>query len=99
MSLVDDLQGLVASRIMLNLNEPCRITDTSWIKPMKFIGIWWGMHLKTMTWWNGPQHGATTQRMKQYIDFAADNGFGGVLAEGWNVGWGSWDGQIGRAHV
>ncbi|MGN0209353.1 MAG: glycoside hydrolase family 97 protein [Paludibacteraceae bacterium] len=92
MSLVDDLQGLVASRIMLNLNEPCRITDTSWIKPMKFIGIWWGMHLKTMTWWNGPQHGATTQRMKQYIDFAADNGFGGVLAEGWNVGWGSWDG-------
>ena len=65
MSLVDDLQGLVASRIMLNLNEPCRITDTSWIKPMKFIGIWWGMHLKTMTWWNGPQHGATTQRMKQ----------------------------------
>ena len=92
MSLVDDLQGLVASRIMLNLNEPCRITDTSWIKPMKFIGIWWGMHLKTMTWWNGPQHGATTQRMKQYIDFAADNGFGGVLAEGWKVGWGSWDG-------
>ena len=92
MVLADDLQGLVASRIMLNLNEPCRITDTSWIKPMKFIGIWWGMHLKTMTWWNGPQHGATTQRMKQYIDFAADNGFGGVLAEGWNVGWGSWDG-------
>ena len=92
MSLVDDLHGLVASRIMLNLNEPCLITDTSWIKPMKFIGIWWGMHLKTMTWWNGPQHGATTQRMKQYIDFAADNGFGGVLAEGWNVGWGSWDG-------
>ncbi|MGM9810611.1 MAG: glycoside hydrolase family 97 protein [Paludibacteraceae bacterium] len=92
MVLADDLQGLVASRIMLNLNEPCRIEDTSWIKPMKFIGIWWGMHLKTMTWWNGPQHGATTQRMKQYIDFAADNGFGGVLAEGWNVGWGSWDG-------
>lgn len=92
MVLADDLQGLVASRIMLNLNEPCRITDTSWIKPMKFIGIWWGMHLKTMTWWNGSQHGATTQRMKQYIDFAADNGFGGVLAEGWNVGWGSWDG-------
>ena len=92
MSLVDDLQGLVASRIMLNLNEPCRIEDTSWIKPMKFIGIWWGMHLKAMTWWNGPQHGATTQRMKQYIDFAADNGFGGVLAEGWNIGWGSWDG-------
>lgn len=92
MTLTDDLQGLMASRIMLNLNEPCRIDDTSWIRPMKFIGIWWGMHLKLMTWWNGPQHGATTATMKRYIDFAADNGFGGVLAEGWNVGWGSWDG-------
>lgn len=92
LTLTDDLQGLMASRIMLNLNEPCKIADTSWIKPMKFIGIWWGMHLKQMTWWNGPKHGATTETMKRYIDFAADNGFGGVLAEGWNVGWGSWDG-------
>lgn len=92
MTVADDLQGLVASRIMLNLNEPCQIHDTSWIRPMKFIGIWWGMHLKQMTWWNGPHHGATTERMKRYIDFAAEHGFGSVLAEGWNVGWGAWDG-------
>ncbi len=88
----DDLPALVASRVMLNLNDPCRIEDTSWIRPMKFIGIWWGMHLKTMTWSQGPLHGATTANMKRYIDFAADNGFGGVLAEGWNEGWGAWDG-------
>ena len=92
MTVAQDLRGLMASRVMLNLNEPCALDDTSWIRPMKFIGIWWGMHLKHMTWWNGPQHGATTARMKQYIDFAADHGFGGVLAEGWNVGWGAWDG-------
>lgn len=92
MVIADDLRGLLASRVMLNLNEPCRIEDTSWIHPMKFIGIWWGMHLKTMTWKQGPIHGATTANMKRYIDFAADNGFGGVLAEGWNEGWEAWDG-------
>ena len=92
MILTDDLPALVASRVMLNLNDPCKIEDTSWIHPMKFIGIWWGMHLKTMTWNQGPKHGATTANMKRYIDFAADNGFGGVLAEGWNVGWEAWAG-------
>ncbi len=90
----DDLPALLASRVMLNLNDPCRIEDTSWIHPMKFIGIWWGMHLKTMTWSQGAKHGATTANMKRYIDFAADNGFGGVLAEGWNEGWGAWDGTV-----
>ena len=90
MVLTSKLSGLVESRMLLNLNEPCKIEDTSWIKPMKFIGIWWGMHLKTMTWHQGPLHGATTENMKRYIDFAADNGFGGVLAEGWNIGWEDW---------
>ena len=89
--LADDLQELLASRIMLNLNEPCKIEDTSWIKPMKFIGIWWGMHLQTMTWHAGPKHGATTENMKRYLQFAADNGIGGVLAEGWNLGWETWE--------
>ena len=84
------LSGLVESRTLLNLNEPCKIENTSWIKPMKFIGIWWGMHLETMTWHQGPIHGATTENMKHYIDFAAENGFGGVLAEGWNTGWEDW---------
>ena len=44
-----------------------------------------------MTWTSGPKHGATTANTKRYIDFAAANGFGGVLVEGWNVGWdGDW---------
>lgn len=84
------LPELMASRIMLNLNEPCRLDDTSWLKPMKFIGIWWGMHLQTMTWHAGPQHGATTANMKRYIDFAAGSGIEAVLAEGWNKGWETW---------
>jgi len=82
---------LITSDLVLNLNEPCQIEDTSWIKPGKYVGIWWGMHLNNWTWSSGPQHGATTERTKRYIDFAADNGFDGVLVEGWNVGWdGNW---------
>ena len=86
----DDLPELVASRIMLNLNEPCRIEDTSWIKPMKFIGIWWGMHMKSMTWERGPKHGATTTNMERYLRFAHDHHINAVLAEGWNKGWEDW---------
>jgi len=89
--LAPTLRELVASRIMLNLNEPCKIEDTSWIHPMKFIGIWWGMHQKSMTWEAGPKHGATTKNMKKYLQFAHDHGIGGVLAEGWNLGWETWE--------
>jgi len=92
MILTKSLREMVASRIMLNLNEPCKIEDTSWIRPMKFIGIWWGMHMKDWTWRQGPLHGATTPHMKNYLDFAAENGFGGVLAEGWNTGWEGYEG-------
>ena len=88
--LTDDLKQMVASRIMLNLNEPCRIEDTSWIKPMKFIGIWWGMHMKSMTWEQGPKHGATTANMEKYLRFAKDHNIDAVLAEGWNLGWEDW---------
>lgn len=84
------LPEMVASRIMLNLNPPCRIEDTSWIKPMKFIGIWWGMHIKTMTWEAGPKHGATTANMERYLRFAIQHGIDAVLAEGWNLGWEDW---------
>lgn len=84
------LPEMVASRIMLNLNPPCRIDDTSWIKPMKFIGIWWGMHIKTMTWEAGPKHGATTANMERYLRFAKQHGIDAVLAEGWNLGWEDW---------
>ncbi|GHU93880.1 alpha-glucosidase [Bacteroidia bacterium] len=83
----DNLNDLANSRMMLNLNEPSKIADTRWIKPTKYIGIWWGMHLEKFTWVQGARHGATTQNMKHYIDFAAANGFGGVLVEGWNIGW------------
>lgn len=82
---------LVLSRLMLNLNEPCRIEDTSWIEPGRYIGIWWGMHMEKYTWYPGPKHGATTANTLRYIDFAARHGFAGVLVEGWNYGWdGDW---------
>jgi alpha-glucosidase len=82
---------LIQSHLILNLNEPNRIQDVSWIKPGKYVGIWWGMHLGTYTWGSGPKHGATTANAKKYIDFAAKNGFYGVLIEGWNVDWdGTW---------
>ena len=80
--------GLLASRLMLNLNEPSRIEDTSWIEPGRYIGIWWNIHKKQNTWETGPTHGATTENVKRYMDFAARHGFSGVLAEGWNPGWG-----------
>lgn len=40
---VDDARKILASRLILNLNEPCKYTDTSWIKPVKYIGVWWEM--------------------------------------------------------
>lgn len=83
--------GLITSKLMLNLNEPCRIKDTSWIETGKYVGIWWGMHMKDYTWAQGPQHGATTSNTKRYIDFASKHGLKAVLVEGWNYGWdGDW---------
>ena len=79
---------LMTSRLMLNLNEPCEWEDTSWIEPGRYLGIWWSIHKKQNTWEMGPTHGATTENLKRYIDFAARHGFSGVLAEGWNPGWG-----------
>lgn len=81
---------LMLNRIMLNLNEPCTFEDVSYIKPGRYIGIWWGMHMQKYTWSQGPKHGATTAITKQYIDFAAKHNFDGVLVEGWNYGWEEW---------
>lgn len=82
---------LITSYLILNLNEPCKIEDTSWIRPQKYVGIWWEMHLGKATWGSGKHHGATTANAKKYIDFAAKYGFDGVLVEGWNTGWdGDW---------
>ena len=89
--IADNVAELVPSVIGLNLNPPNSIGDVSWIKPMKYVGIWWSMHIGTKSWNSGPKHGATTDNTRRYIDFAAKNGFGGVLVEGWNIGWdGDW---------
>ena len=108
----DDATDILASNITLNLNEPNKIEDTSWIKPMKYVGVWWEMITGKSTWNytdefpsvklgetdfenaepNG-KHGANTAHVKEYIDFAAENGFDGVLVEGWNVGWEDWFGH------
>ncbi len=81
---------LITSSLILNLNEPCKLKDTSWIKPMKYIGIWWGMHISKYSWYAGPKHGATTDNALQYIDFSSKNAIPGLLIEGWNKGWESW---------
>ena len=89
--LADKVTDLAPSVLGLNLNPPNVLPSTDWIHPMKFVGIWWGMHIGSMTWASGPKHGATTENAKRYIDFAAANGIGGVLVEGWNTGWdGDW---------
>ena len=86
--------GLVESNLFLNLNEPNKLGDVSWVKPFKYVGVWWEMHLDTASWASGPKHGATTANVRRYIDFAAANGFRGVLVEGWNKGWdGDWFGN------
>ena len=91
--LADEAVGLINSGLILNLNEPCKIEDTSWIRPMKYVGVWWGMHLGVESWTMDERHGATTENAKRYIDFAAANNIQGVLFEGWNEGWESWGGR------
>ncbi|MFC3033636.1 glycoside hydrolase family 97 protein [Pseudoalteromonas fenneropenaei] len=89
--IADQATGLLNSRMILNLNEPNQLGDVSWVEPGKYIGIWWGMHINKNTWSSGEKHGATTENTKQYLSFAAENGFDGVLVEGWNIGWdGDW---------
>jgi len=92
--IADDAAGLVDNDLELNLNEPNKLGDVSWVKPARYIGIWWGMIRNDWSWAEGPKHGATTERTKQYIDYAAQHGFHGVLVEGWNKGWnGDWFGH------
>lgn len=92
--IADNAAGLVENDLELNLNEPNKLGDVSWFKPAKYIGIWWGMITGKWSWASGPNHGATTARAKQYIDFAARHGFRGILIEGWDKGWdGEWFGH------
>lgn len=79
--------GLIESSLVLNLNEPNKIEDTSWITPMKYTGIWWSVHLGFETFQIGPHHAGTTEKTKAIIDFASESGLKGVLVEGWNKGW------------
>ncbi|MBX7119470.1 MAG: glycoside hydrolase family 97 protein [Gemmatimonadaceae bacterium] len=89
--LADTPEQLAPALLALKLNPPSRIADPRGITPMKYDGIWWGMHVNTMTWASGPLHGATTANARRYIDFAAANGLGGTLIEGWNTGFdGDW---------
>lgn len=94
-----DAKGLIDSPLVLNLNEPSKATNTSWIKPMKYIGIWWGMHLGTQTWKEGPTHGATTENAIAYIDFAKRHNIQGVVIEGWNAGWDKWGAKDAFDHI
>ena len=90
----DKATDILASHTILNLNDPSVIKDQSWIKPTKYVGVWWEMHVGKSSWDSASgKHGATTANVKRYIDFAAKNGFDGVLVEGWNVGWEDWFGQ------
>ncbi|MEO6264303.1 MAG: glycoside hydrolase family 97 protein [Luteimonas sp.] len=94
LQIADTAGGLVASNLVLNLNEPNALGDVSWFQPSKYIGIWWSLHLDQETWATGKRHGATTANTRRYIDFAAKHGFRGVLVEGWNPGWdGQWFGN------
>ena len=89
--IADKAVGLINSGLILNLNEPCVLEgDLSWIRPMKYVGVWWGMHLGIESWVINDRHGATTENTKKYIDFAAANNIEGVLVEGWNQGWETW---------
>lgn len=104
----DQAKDILQSKMILNLNEPAKIEDVSWIKPMKYVGIWWEMQTGKSTWSyaESPEsvtadgklipsgkHGANTANVKRYIDFAAKNGIDGVLVEGWNTGWEDWFGN------
>ncbi len=96
----DDAAGLIESDMIVNLNEPSVIEDMSWFEPMKYIGIWWDMHLGTKSWdMASGNHGATTEYAKELIDFAAAHNIKGLLVEGWNTGWEHWIGFEDREGV
>ncbi len=85
---------ILSSKTILNLNDPSVITDPSYIKPQKMVGVWWEMHVNKSTWEKkSGKHGAYTENVKRYIDFASLHKIDGVLVEGWNVGWEDWAGN------
>ena len=110
--ITNDARKVLSSHLILNLNEPCKIKDTSWIHPTKYVGVWWEMISGKGDWAYTSQfpsvklgitdyakakpsgrHSANNENVRRYIDFAAQHGFGGVLVEGWNIGWEDWFGN------
>ena len=108
----DDARDILASNMILNLNEPCALDDVSWIHPVKYVGVWWEMIGGGSQWsytFDLPSvqlgqtdytkvkphglHGANSEHVRRYIDFAAEHGFDQVLVEGWNIGWEDWFGK------
>lgn len=88
--IADSAIELTTNRTMYALNDP-PASDFSWVKTLKFIGIWWAMFVGEWTWAPGERHGATTEHAKQYIEAAVRLGIRGLLIEGWNDGWeGDW---------
>ncbi|NML65484.1 glycoside hydrolase family 97 protein [Hymenobacter sp. RP-2-7] len=109
----DKAPDILASKLILNLNEPSKLPDTGWIRPMKFVGVWWEMQTGRSDWKYAEsadtlgaqgqliptgRHAATTANVKRYLDFAAAHRIPGVLVEGWNVGWEDWFGAW-KEHV
>lgn len=91
---------LIQSNLIVNLNEPNKLEDIGWFEPMKYVGIWWEMHLNKSSWdYASGRHGATTENAKKLIDFASENGIKGMLVEGWNTGWERWIGFEDREGV
>ncbi|MDA3893086.1 MAG: glycoside hydrolase family 97 protein [Salinivirgaceae bacterium] len=82
-----DAAGLITSNLILNLNEPNKLEDLSWVKPTKYLGIWWGMHIGKYTFWEDPKHGASTKHSIEHIDYSKKLGIDHLLIEGWNIGW------------
>ena len=92
---VDDARKVLASRLILNLNEPCALDDVSWIRPVKYMGVWWEMitGMSAYAYGGAKAHGAESCNVRRYIDFASEHGFDAVLVEGWNEGWSDWFGK------
>jgi len=112
--ITENAPDLIESNLIVNLNKPNKLGDVSWFRPMKYTGVWWEMHLSKSSWDYGMEmvdgewkntgkahgrHGATTENVKNFIDFSSKNNIGGVLVEGWNTGWERWIGFEDREGV
>nr|WP_049911169.1 glycoside hydrolase family 97 catalytic domain-containing protein [Halorubrum lipolyticum] len=114
--LVDRPGELIESQLVPLLSDPLDESalptvggesDTDWIEPRKYVGIWWTMIAGSANWeyrsddaiaggGGNPAayvHGARTERMKRYMRFASENGIDSVLVEGWNEGWDTYPGD------